>query len=72
MNVPRAFAKLWNAVEQIQESNFITFTSDRYQKPVPIGGKIFSTRRRAAISIDRDLVAPLDFYYRLIAPTNRE
>lgn len=57
------------------ESNFITLrlTVIRNLFQSSIGGKIFSTRRRgAAISIDRDLVAPLDFYYRFIAPTNRE
>lgn len=60
VRVPRAFAKLRNAVYTNTESNFITFTSDRYQNLFQSSnrrGKIFF--HDAAIS-----TYPLQINYR--------
>lgn len=63
VRVPRAFAKLWNAVYTNTESNFITFTTDRYQNLFQSSnrrGKIFFHEAKdAAISTH-----PLQINYR--------
>lgn len=63
VRVPRAFAKLWNAVYTNTESNFITFTTDRYQNLFQSSNRrrkiFFHEAKDAAISTH-----PLQINYR--------